>query len=355
MWRNALTLQNRHRWLLCIAVIIMWGQVQAMTVEADIKGDTFRWVSAQSSFNGAVTPSVWATPAQLVPASGFVPGATVLNSLPLSLVGPEGRNVLLTLTLQGLEYNSPEAVGMSTDNGGGSATVDLSGTLVQVKGNGLGNKRIALSAEVTPFTHVRPVFSLGSNQAIIQAFRDANAAEGTYTSQVLLPQVYEYERNGVRIRHNWTLPLTVTINYQPSLLTSVTLSSATLGVMSARYYRQGGVSYVAGDAVYTGTASGYFSNGLRLKMKSGDIYQMQGADSTSIPFSVTCDACTQQQLVDKGKLTFADLANNGTAIKGDRTSQINFSIRLDFTDVEVSTLRTGAYRGSFSILFEPDV
>jgi hypothetical protein len=353
---SALELENRGRWrLLLLAATLLWGPAQAMTVEADIKGDTFRWVSAQSSFNDGVAPSVWATPAQLVPAGAFVPGGNVLRSLPVNLVGPEGDSVSLPLDLLGMEYNSPEATSVTTDSGGGTASVNLSGSLVQVQGSGLGNRHITLAREVTPFTHARPVISLGSSASILLAFRNANAAPGIYTTQVSLPQAYEYERAGVRIRHNWTLPLTISITYAPSILTDITLTSPTLGMMTARYYSRGGVQYTAGEAVYNGVASGFFTNGLRLRMKTGDVYQMSGPDTTAIPFSVTCGACAQPLLVDKGNLTLADLTTTGTRIAGVNASVINFVINIDFTDVEVSTLRSGAYQGMLSMLFEPDV
>jgi hypothetical protein len=349
-------LHKRKGWhrLLLLAAALGWGQARAMTVEADIKGDTFRWISAQSSFSGGVAPSVWATPAQLVPAGAFVPGASTLISLPVHLVGPEGDSVSLTLQLLGMEYNSPEATGITTD-AGGSASVTLSGSLVQVQGNGLGNQRIALSREVTPFTHARPIISLGSSASILQAFSNANAAPGTYTTQVSLPQAYEYERAGVRIRHNWTLPLTITMTYAPSVLTDVTLNSPSLGMITARYYSRGGVSYTAGETLYYGVASGYFTNGLRLRTKTGDAYRMAGPDETHIPFSVACNACAQPLLVDNGVLTLPDLTTTGTRISGANVTAINFAITINFADVAVSTLRSGDYQGSFSLLFEPDV
>lgn len=340
--------------LLLLAVFI-WGQAQAITVEADIQGERFRWISAQTSFSEGVAPSIWATPAQLVPAGAFIPGASLLGSLPVNLVGPEGSNVSLTLQLLGMEYNSPEAISMAADNGGGNAAVTLSGSLVQVRGVGLGNQRISLSREVTPFTHARPIISLGSWENILRAFSNANATPGTYTTQVSLPQAYEYERMGVRIRYNWTLPLTIIVTYVPSVLTDVSLTSSSLGMITPRYYSRGGVQYVAGEVRYSGLASGYFSNGLRLRMKSGNVYRMAGLDETSIPFSVTCDICTQHLLVDKGSLALADLTTTGTRIPGSKVTAINFSINIDFTDVAVSTLRTGAYQGAFSVLFEPDV
>lgn len=349
-------LHTRKGWqgLLPLLAALVWGRALAITVEADIQGDSFRWVSAQTSFSGGVAPSVWATPAQLVPASAFIPGASLVASLPVNLTGPGGGSVSLPLQLLGMEYNSPEATGMTAVSGG-NASVTLSGGLVQVQGSGLGNQRISLSREVTPFTHARPIISLGSSASIVQAFANANVGPGTYSTHVSLPQVYEYERAGVRIRHNWTLLLTITLDYAPSMLADVILTSPTLGVMTPRYYNRGGVQYAAGEALYHGVASGYFSNGLRLRMRAGDSYQMNGPDATAIPFSVTCNVCDRPLLVDKGNLTLANLITTGTRMPGTNTPVVNFAIHIDFADVDMAMLRTGAYLGGFSLLLEPDV
>lgn len=352
---STLSIRNGWRALLVLLVLFAWGHALAIPVEAEIKGDSFRWVSAQSSFgNNGVATSVWATPAQLVPAESFIPGGSLVASLPVSMVGPGGSSVPLTVQLLGMEYNSPEATSI-TSVAGGSALVSLSGTLVQVQGQGMGNKDIVLSREVTPFTHARPVISLGDSASIVRAFLDANAQPGTYNSQISIPLSYDYERAGVRIRYNWTLPVTVTINYTPAILNDVTLTSPTAGVMTPRYYSNGGVKYAAGDAVYHGVASGYFSNGLRLRLKTGDNYEMNGPGGTSIPFSVNCMQCEQSALVDNGAMTLPDLDNTGTRIPGTNVPTINFTIGIAFSDVELSTLQSGTYQGVFVLLFEPDM
>lgn len=355
MVRDTLLMSRGWRILFALLALSVGGAAWAIPIEAEIKGDNFRWISAQSSFNSAVAPTIWATPSPLVPAQSYIPGASPLTSLPVSMVGPEGSVVPLTLQLLGMEYNSPEAASTSSVSGGGSAVISLSGGLVQVQGQGLGDQSVLLRREVTPFTHARPVISLGSGNTIVQAFVDANAAPGTYTSQVSIPLAYDYERSGVRIRYNWSLPLTLTINYTPAILNDVTLTSSTAGVITPRYYSNGGVRYVAGDVIYNGIASGYFSNGLRLRLKTGNSYAMAGPNSTSIPFSVNCMQCEQPQLVDKGNVVLPDLTTTGTRIPGTNVPTINFTVGIQFTDVELSTLQTGNYQGVFSLLFEPDV
>lgn len=340
---------------LALLLLLAWSRAFAIPVEAEIKGDSFRWTSAESSFDSGVVPSVWATPSGLVPANSYIPGASSLASLPIEMVGPKGSNVRLILQLKGMQYISPNANGIEQVPGGGNATVTISDSLVQVKGLGLGDRNVMLRSEVTPFTHARPVISLGDTASILQAFRDAGAVPGNYISQVSIPLSYDYERNGVRIRYNWSLPLSLFITYAPSVLSELTLTSPTGGAMMPTYYSRGGTQYVQGKAIYNGVATGVFPNGLRLFLKNGDRYSMVGPNGTTIPFSVVCAQCNQQQLVDKGSVVLSDLDTTGTIIQGSHTSTIYFDINIDFIDSLLSTLQTGIYQGHFSLLFEPNV
>lgn len=359
MTRVALSAGWGGRWWrampLALLALSVWNPVFAIPVGAEIKGDSFRWTSAESAVAGDVATAVWATPVGLVPANSYIPGASNLASMPVSLVGPKGSNVQLPLQLTGMQYISPHFAGLAVTPNAGSANVTTNGPWIRVEGNGLGDQSVLLTKEVTPFTHARPTISLGDTAAILQAFRDADAAPGNYFSQVSIPLSYDYERNGVRIRYNWSLPLSLTINYAPSMLSDLALTSPTGGAMTPAYYSSGGVQYAKGQAIYNGVATGLFSNGLRLFLKRGDSYSMTGPNSTSIPFSVMCMQCAQQLLVDNGVMALPDLDTTGTTIPGVNVSTINFDINIDFTDVPLSTLQTGAYQGRFSLLFEPNV
>lgn len=356
-----LKLKAKSLLLLFLGGLVMTSYpTTAMTIDAEINGDTVRWLSAQSSPDDGISPSQWATPERLVPAGSFTPGGNLLDSMMVNMVGDNRSSVALNMRLLGMEYNSPEAVGMTSDSGGGVANVTLSGGLVRVKGQGLGNGRIGLSSEVTPFTHVRPIISLGSSSSIISAFRDANAPSGLYITQVSLPQMYEYERAGVRIRHNWPLTLTLKINYTASVMTSVNISSPTAGVITPHYYYRGGVKYASGNVIYNIAASGYFTNGLRLRMSPHDTgaYFLSSPDSSSrtgmkIPLSVRCNACDQKILVENGSLKLSDLTTNGTLIPGVNKPMIPFSIHTEFSEVNTTELTLGTYIGSYSILLEP--
>lgn len=350
-------LQRLHcaSWLLVLA----WMPVQALEVSAKISGGAVRWISAQSDHGDLVT-SVWETPSQLVPASDFIPGAAIVGTLQVNFVGGKaGSRVPLMLSLRGMEYNSPDITSNLSDASGGTANTNVSaGGVVVVLGTGLGDKRIKLDRELSPFTHARPIFSLGSSDEIVQAFSNAGATQGTYTAQVQLPLMYDYVRNGVRIRHNWNMPLTINIEYTPSVLTDVILRSPTQGEMTPRYYTVGGVRKIQGEAVYSGTAVGMFVNGVRIRLATGDRYQMREVTATampaSFPYSVTCDGCERSQLVFNG-VAEPGMTTVGTRMAGANVHSIPFSIRVNFIDILLSSLQTGTYRDQFTLLFEPDV
>lgn len=348
------------RFFWCSILLTLFGVVFfsipafAIPVSAEIKADSFRWTSAEPSFGGGVATSVWETPSGLVPSDAYIAGASTLSSMSISLVGPKGGNVRLTLELLGAEFMSPSLTGGRVEIPSSANTI-VSGKLVQVEGNGLGNLILSLEHSTSPFTLARPVISLGNTASILQSFRDANAEPGKYVSQVSIPMMYHYIRNGVRIAYNWSLPLSLEINYAPAVLSDLTLTSPTGGAMTPAYYSSGGVQFAKGQATYHGVAGGMFTNGLRMFLKKTDSYAMTGPNNTTIPFSVVCVQCDQQLLIDKGDMVLPDLDTTGTLIQGTNTTSINFDIHIDFEDVPLSTLQTGAYQGRFSLLFEANL
>lgn len=217
---------------------------------------------------------------------------------------------------------------------------------------------VTLSREVSPFTHARPVFVIRNEAALLQAFANGREPQGTYAGQVMVAASYDYERRGVRIRRDWSFPLQLTIKHVPSVLTAVTLTSATNGLMTPRYYAQGSQTWVRGETTFTGAATGVFTQGLQLRLKQSDRYQMKAVTLSAdgpqgeIPLSVECATCGTKALVTKG-VPASGLVTRGTEIAGANVTSIPLSIRVSFTDVALDTLQLGMYQGQFSLVFEP--
>ncbi|BCO14966.1 hypothetical protein RIMD111065_33220 [Aeromonas hydrophila] len=334
--------------------VISSGSVAAADIHGVIKNDLLRWTSANSASSG-LAPAIWEVPGQLASTDVFIPGGPLISSLPLTFTGPNGGAVSFTLNILGVEYNSPESDNIKLDNAGGSAQVTVNHGVVSVDGVGLGNNQITLSKNVSPFTHIRPIFSLGDNADIVRAFLDASLIQGDYIAQVLVPIAYDYYRAGIRVRHNIAIPLKFIIKYDPATLTEVKLVSATGGVITPQYAQRLGLQVVSGQTIFNGSAIGRFPNGLRVRLKSGDLYEMLGPDNTSIPFSVMCHGCEESRMVEQGVLLNNSLTTVGTRIDGRNATQLTFSVMVDFIDINVESLRTGNYQGMFTMLFEPDV
>ncbi|MGE6180866.1 hypothetical protein [Aeromonas salmonicida] len=79
-----------------------------------------------------------------------------------------------------------------------------------------------------------------------------------------------------------------------------------------------------------------------------------GPQPKLIPYSVTCTACDTPELVVEGVPT-TGMTTKGVHVAGSNVNTITFSIKVGFADIALSELRTGAYRGQFSLLFEPHI
>ncbi|HHQ4663860.1 TPA: hypothetical protein ACSPZY_004362 [Aeromonas veronii] len=345
--------------LLLFCLIFSVGVTRAMTVDGEFKGDVFRWVSAQTSLPGFVAPSIWEPINGLVPADSFIPGAGTTSIVTFNLLG--AVSVPVRLNLKGVEYISPEFHHCEADSQGNAPATCESSGIIRVMTPGLSEQKVVLTREITPFTHVRPIFSLtgSGGQTLEDAFENASAPAGVYFAQVSIPMSYDYFRMGVRVRHNWSLNVAIKINYAPAILTSVVLTSPTAGVMATNYYIGfDGQQKAQGSALFNGVASGTFTNGLHVVLKAGDDYHLREVTSSAvpkvIPYSVNCAGCSSSALVING-VAQPDMLVTGVTIPGVNVSTINFSINVNFSDVDLSTLRTGTYQGHFSLLFEPNI
>jgi len=323
------------------------NHVQAVTLNVDIQGTTVKWRDADIQSNG-LSPSNWFLSHDLPSASAFTQYSV---SMPSSVVLKKGGvSVNLPLSVVGFQYMSPKAQGLETYSYGGSELVTRNASRIEVSGVGKGDKIVRLSGNGTPITHLRPVLGPIDSDYVINAFTKSNAHKGHYSGQVVIKLAYDYisSVSKVRARYHMFLPLNITINYTPSVLNTVLSPCLTSAKMKTNYDRRDSVS---GYIVCQFRASGVLPYGITLSLKDRDDYLLTGPNGKTIPYSVSCNECTDNILVDNNTVKKAK-----TQINNDnKASSIPFSLRIHFDDKDLSQLKTGKYRDDFMFIVEPRV
>lgn len=329
--------------------------VSAAQMHANIKGETLTWLSANS--NGAgVSPSLWEIPLALPTGNKVVfGGPTDTSEQRITFTQTSGaKQVVLPLTLKGLEYRV-SSVGAISNVGGGTSTATLKGSSVNVVGAGISSLLIELDSTQSPFTHYRPILSNIDSSVWAQAFRDARAPSGRYQGLLPYTAVYDYYRGGIRIRNTIVSQLVVFIDYRGQELSSIEVEGT--GEMTATYHYP---SLVSGEAYYTIKANGYFTDGVLVglippsgkpyfSLKSGEV-----SNTDEIKYSVTCvSGCSEnRQIIIDGE----PITNNSTKrtkIDATNVEQATAKLRVSFDRQPL--VENDTYNGSFVLMFEAKI
>ncbi|PQJ64200.1 hypothetical protein BTO10_05265 [Vibrio chagasii] len=335
---------------LTVAILLFIAPAQAVLLTVDIRGDNVRWNQSESVTNGFV-PSNWFLSYGLPSAKAFTQARISANQS-ITLRGG-GQTVSIPLEIIGFEYMSPKVDNLRSYKGSGSTQLTLDGVLIIANGVGQGEKLINLTTEATPFTHFRPIFKAVDRSTLLKSFTDVKAIRGIYTGQSTITVEYDYvvPMSGVRARHTLSVPLTISVNYEPAVLNTVRSPCLQSNQsMTTRYDRRDNVS---GNILCTFTAEGVFPLGLKLSLYSEDAgnYHLIGPENKTIPFSVECSRCEDKILLRDNNVrvqsTYIDNAGN--------LNVLPFNLRIFFDNKKLNELKTGKYRGIFRFLIEPRI
>jgi len=238
--------------------------------------------------------------------------------------------------------------------GSGSTQLIRDGARIIANGVGQGENLIYLTTDATPFTHFRPIFKAVDKSTLLKSFTDVKAISGPYTGQSTITVAYDYvvPMSGVRARHTLSLPLTLSVNYEPAVLNTVRSPCLTSNQsMTTRYDRRDNVS---GNILCTFTAEGVFPLGLKLSLFSDDVrkYRLIGPENKTIPFSVECLRCKDKILVRDNivKVHSTYIENNAGNL-----NLMPFNLRIFFDNKKLNELKTGKYTGTFRFLIVPRI
>lgn len=339
---------------LCYSLICASPLAYSSTLNIDIEGQQLRFENALSLGASSYTLSDWTVASGLTPTKRFLPGAYLSNKpnkITLSTAG--GESVEAPIKVEGLQYNISSNAYTRND----TALVSPLCSFSQVSGNTilLGDSTtqtcsadftLDYTESVTPFYFYRPTFTMDTS-ALLAAFK--GQPKGIYAGTVQADIKYYYESLGGALTYR-VIPevFTVNVDYVPNTLERIEVSGD--GTMEPVYDTDNHT--VSADTTFNITALGQFSTGLYITLLSHEFELKSSVGETTIPFSVTClqSNCEDHEWIKDG---VSQLESDETSYTIDTPSNvINFDLKVSYQDIPSTEVETGAYTGSFTVMFE---
>ena len=198
-------------------------------------------------------------------------------------------------------------------------------------------------------SHFRPCHKDIDEKRWLEAFQSSQARAGKYVGALMLQIPYQISQFSQDERHLLTVPLSVSLNYQPSHLHRVDVKGN--GVMNV----SDASGLISASTDYQITASGYFHQGVKIgimPIARDGIYRMQSLDPNNhdeILYNVTCtQGCEgQRRLIQDGIPQLNDL-NQQSLIKANQSQRANATI-LHFN--QQNLVKNDTYQGKFALVF----
>lgn len=321
----------------------------AVTIKVQLENSNLKWDNAIEMLNNQFVPSNWDIVKGLTPTKSWVPGG-VNQATPATItLSYAGQNVTIPFKVIGFEYNTGAVSPSKGEAESGSCSdINFSNTIIRVSGNVNCNysHRLNTTTAYSPYSFIRPIFTI--NQAdLIAAFN--GKVKGKYIGSVSVSSFYYFyydnEDSNIKSKFHHNHIVNLEVDYRSDFITSVSISGE----------REIPIIYhdnkISGEILLNGNISGFFSNGVKVSLKSTkDNYFLTGPSLMTIPYSIQCLSCEQSSLVNNGLVV-----NRNSRLLGSRVSSINFKLKVFYQDIDLSNLDTGYYNDSFVLIFEPDV
>lgn len=321
-----------------------------VTISGELKGERVSWSNVTSSrIAGDSEPHQWTPVEGLASTSRWVPGGLVTSVTEVT-VRRNGVAVTLPFDVMGVAYH---AVKQGPTEAASSITPICTSTesdvgLAWVKGEHCFAPRQWVSAErITPFSFVKPLFRLGDDAAIAQAFSQANAEPGEYLGTAFMTYRYAYDYEGVNTLRQLSLPIDVRLHYNPASITSVSLIGD--GKITPRI---GNGVALSGEANYIIKATGTFVNGMSLSLQHPTrTFEMKKIDNvlaTPLPYFLRClSSCSDDEWIDvngHARVTTVTVGGEGSALE--------VKLQTGIDELPLMDLEDGEYSDTFTLLLE---
>lgn len=337
--------------LLLVSLILSASNSWASTLNVDLTAGVVRWDNAIHTGSDDMVPSFWTPTHGLTPTNKWIPGSFVTTPPTSIMVSSGGASIALPITFKGFEYHTGSA-GPNVAFGGVTGTIcsgsGWDGVVASVFGTNctFPNLLETSPSVVTPYAFIRPIFSIDDT-----AFTDAfdKQPQGLYRGSVSLSQFYQYYLGDIKTQYIDSQPFVLEITHTPAYITSVELTGES--EMTTVYGI--GTNTVSAQTSFDVIASGFFSNGMKMKLNGSDDYKLRNSGS-EIPYSIKCIGCSNgEYLVEEGVVS--NPSDPSLKMSGAEVNTINFKIDVEFNSVPLDPLEVGSYTDTFTLIFEPDV
>ncbi|MUJ20976.1 hypothetical protein [Aliivibrio fischeri] len=347
-----------NRLLIYVIFTLFNVSCYAFTLNATVSGNNVALSNGIQQDTNKYTLSDWEPQSNLPPTYEWGPG---FNNSGASLVlsGPGGR-VEVDVDVVGIEYNTGGASPTSSTPSINALPIcesdDFNGNIIHLENSNVGECTTSYHLEnkksVMPFYFLRPIIYL-DKQSIADSFQSLdNKKEGYYFGSISLPLRYWYRSIGDIVTYrNINHTFSMKVYYKPSELTEIRIVSPVGGVANLVPTLDTGGESISASTTFQVVAKGLFVEGLVVELDPTNAYKltMEGADY-DIPFSLTCNACDDRLLVDKGAVNF-----DQSFISKPNSTEIPFSFKVHYDGIGKETIRIGEYSGSFTVMFGADI
>ncbi|MCJ8303311.1 hypothetical protein [Shewanella sp.] len=339
--------------LLLVSLLFSTSNGWASTLNVDLTGGVARWGNAIVSSSGDdMVPSFWTPTHCLTPTAKWIPGAFVTPPPTTIMMSSGGASIAFPITFKGFEYHTGSAgtvIGNGSSGGPYCSSGDFTSGIATVMGGAgclLVNNLTTGAKVVTPYAFIRPIFSI-DDTALADAFD--KQPQGLYRGSVSLSQFYQYYLGDIKTQYIDSQPFVLEISHTPAYITSVELT----GESEMKPVYGVGTDDVSAKTSFDVTASGFFSDGMKVMLNRSDDYILRNSGS-EIPYSIKCIGCSDgEYLVEEGVVS--NPSSPSLKVSGVEVNTINFTIDVEFNAVPLDPLEVGSYTDTFTLIFEPDV
>ncbi|WP_372384026.1 hypothetical protein AB8613_14910 [Vibrio sp. BS-M-Sm-2] len=322
----------------------------AFEIRATVSGGVINWDNmTHTSGLNAMVPSTWGTPPMLQAVESWTPASLgggqqfITNGWVDASTSP--------VQVVGMEYNTTGAEFSKLQSGMGNNSCihdSVKLPIIQLTGiNCISETKLSAKVKTEPFVFYRPIITLNDNDILSSL---EGKKQGVYSIQIKFMIRHYYENNGIRTYRNINETVIMMFNYFPVQLDNIIVQGD--GEMDPQYDVVN--RKVSAQTKFDITANGYFSDGIQLTLLNGESdYHLvhQTERNVLIPYSIDCAGCSNNIMVEKGKLLHnTTQIGQGGGTKTAITFELNF--RYNYNG---EILSSGRYEDQVTIMLEPRI